>query len=89
MNSTKRTPLSISIHALREEGDLALVVFRNSGVSISIHALRAEGDPPMLPTHCVTGDFYPRPPRGGRPGAAYGAALGSIFLSTPSARRAT
>ena len=36
-----------------------------------------------------TGDFYPRPPRGGRlDGAASGLCLGE-FLSTPSARRAT
>ena len=56
----------ISIHALREEGDV-----RWSGsrirCTISIHALREEGD-----EHCSTGkpakpNFYPRPPRGGRP----------------------
>ena len=34
-------------------------------------------------------DFYPRPPRGGRPVSTDGAALGRKFLSTPSARRAT
>ena len=34
-------------------------------------------------------DFYPRPPRGGRP-AVYNAMLTTCkFLSTPSARRAT
>ena len=34
-------------------------------------------------------DFYPRPPRGGRPAAESLAALTDVFLSTPSARRAT
>ena len=57
---------SISIHALREEGD----TLRNSAISPVTH-------------------FYPRPPRGGRlsgPVRFWGI---SIFLSTPSARRAT
>ena len=37
----------------------------------------------------TTSNFYPRPPRGGRrPGRSPGAGQ-SIFLSTPSARRAT
>ena len=34
-------------------------------------------------------DFYPRPPRGGRPATHGGQTGGSTFLSTPSARRAT
>ena len=56
---------SISIHALREEGDLLFHKHRHK-VIISIHALREEGDfvpaaPFVLPTN-----FYPRPPRGGR-----------------------
>ena len=34
-------------------------------------------------------DFYPRPPRGGRPVAAGKAHPYHLFLSTPSARRAT
>ena len=34
-------------------------------------------------------DFYPRPPRGGRRIASGLAVLGLLFLSTPSARRAT
>ena len=33
--------------------------------------------------------FYPRPPRGGRPLAAHAVVVRLIFLSTPSARRAT
>ena len=35
------------------------------------------------------GHFYPRPPRGGRPVERVAEAASSIFLSTPSARRAT
>ena len=56
----------ISIHALREEGD-------NPGSPqhwfylISIHALREEGDPTRPRAFSSTSDFYPRPPRGGRP----------------------
>ena len=56
----------ISIHALREEGDLLRCVIVLSS-HISIHALREEGDA-CVP--CVNGGvpyFYPRPPRGGRP----------------------
>ena len=80
--------------------------------TISIHALREEGDAVVELQINAVGDFYPRPPRGGRrpggdlfPGcrpisihalreegdgacsALYQAA--AIFLSTPSARRAT
>ena len=56
----------ISIHALREEGDLfrelLLIVS-----SISIHALCEEGDEEDMRRYEVVMDFYPRPPRGGRP----------------------
>ena len=34
---------------------------------ISIHALREEGDLRSRPLGTVAQDFYPRPPRGGRP----------------------
>ena len=34
-------------------------------------------------------NFYPRPPRGGRPGSGSCGIAGRLFLSTPSARRAT
>ena len=34
--------------------------------SISIHALREEGDLPSARTAQLWGNFYPRPPRGGR-----------------------
>ena len=78
----------ISIHALREEGDVHKGHPRRS-LSISIHALREEGDgfnqvPRLDITH-----FYPRPPRGGRPAQRRRKIEHGKFLSTPSARRAT
>ena len=42
-----------------------------------------------VPAAQLTGDFYPRPPRGGRHHAAVPVAEPALFLSTPSARRAT
>ena len=109
--SPRRRP-KISIHALREEGDRR--VSRRSprrlfdfyprpprggrrGSSapvvkypvISIHALREEGDLPSARTAQLLANFYPRPPRGGRRGRAKKLSPGDIFLSTPSARRAT
>ena len=57
----------ISIHALREEGDVDLVARIVADDDISIHALREEGDSTSV--GCVTFWF--------------------LFLSTPSARRAT
>ena len=57
---------SISIHALREEGDSGRHAHRGQ-LRISIHALREEGDS----------------------NTAYQRGMADIFLSTPSARRAT
>ena len=58
----------ISIHALREEGDLPLG--RNETArKISIHALREEGDVREDSQRRKDRNFYPRPPRGGRPSA--------------------
>ena len=58
----------ISIHALREEGDDVRLA-DTSNTYISIHALREEGDTerPAIGRHGK--NFYPRPPRGGRPEA--------------------
>ena len=79
----------ISIHALREEGDVLDGGSDNAQDLISIHALREEGDrrfslPPPARTISIhalreEGDFRP----GSSPASVYG------FLSTPSARRAT
>ena len=56
---------------------------------ISIHALREEGDLRSRPLGTVAQDFYPRPPRGGRPDCQRNKTRRHQFLSTPSARRAT
>ena len=56
---------------------------------ISIHALREEGDFLRGQSSCARANFYPRPPRGGRPNGLVAFANGYIFLSTPSAKRAT
>ena len=101
----------ISIHALREEGDVQhhANVF---DLAISIHALREEGDWHSATKGDASPHFYPRPPRGGRLNAALchrqshlisihalreeGDVCSNstdvtalVFLSTPSARRAT
>ena len=55
----------ISIHALREEGDVFIIDFVHV-IVISIHALREEGDYKLAAMVSVEGYFYPRPPRGGR-----------------------
>ena len=101
----------ISIHALREEGDIcstlsqpanseflstpsarratALRLLHPRRPEISIHALREEGDAQTFGVELIHNDFYPRPPRGGRPVAKMSLASLVGFLSTPSARRAT
>ena len=106
-----RRSRSISIHALREEGDYvrrAYYFYKEIFLStpsarrattrarqllrertISIHALREEGDTTAQEVLQCANYFYPRPPRGGRRYAPAGLGLGCLFLSTPSARRAT
>ena len=78
----------ISIHALREEGDLYIPYYNAAG-EISIHALREEGDTLTVSARIPSTYFYPRPPRGGRHGKEDLVAIIVQFLSTPSARRAT
>ena len=56
---------------------------------ISIHALREEGDAPGCSGRWQCPHFYPRPPRGGRRFVVRLAVELELFLSTPSARRAT
>ena len=85
----RRSPnKSISIHALRGEGDREREK-KDVALIISIHALRGEGD-------CVGGipvrrtpDFNPRPPWGGRLGTTGTKQQQKIFQSTPSVGRAT
>ena len=84
-----RSPKSISIHALREEGDDAAPELQSRADEISIHALREEGDASSTPTPAAACHFYPRPPRGGRRDFGVSELDYIQFLSTPSARRAT
>ena len=130
----KPSAASISIHALREEGDclLSLVMVDEAGFLSTPSARRATlllnltmsscrnfyprpprgGRPFTPPCRCVHQNFYPRPPRGGRPplprlrvaviknfyprpprGGRHISLVcpqkTALFLSTPSARRAT
>ena len=57
--------------------------------SISIHALREEGDRRLFWLLLRQRNFYPRPPRGGRHHQFTHPSPYTLFLSTPSARRAT
>ena len=81
--------LRISIHALREEGDLLTCCSRSSRQCISIHALREEGDfrSRVLHRFCPISIHALREEGDGTPMPGNGAP--SAFLSTPSARRAT
>ena len=58
-------------------------------VCISIHALREEGDGTRYSAPTLLSYFYPRPPRGGRRLIVLVFRAVTLFLSTPSARRAT
>ena len=83
------TGMAISIHALREEGDQH--IRRSDGQAerfLSTPSARRATDIHFRFNDYIF-DFYPRPPRGGRPYDVWLAAYRSKFLSTPSARRAT
>ena len=67
MHISFRMVVIISIHALREEGDIASARLSSSLYWISIHALREEGDVDWSAYRLFLFNFYPRPPRGGRP----------------------
>ncbi len=58
-------------------------------IAISIHALREEGDIFTISYLFAFRHFYPRPPRGGRRAGHVQVIKAKVFLSTPSARRAT
>ena len=70
-------------------GRLAFKGFTKPLCRISIHALREEGDLAAFRLPAQTSYFYPRPPRGGRRTYYWEDDICEIFLSTPSARRAT
>ena len=79
----------ISIHALREEGDIKELdksLIHQAFLSTP-SARRATETWQVLSRRLW--NFYPRPPRGGRQNTQTTASYTEIFLSTPSARRAT
>ena len=82
--------MNISIHALREEGDEDALdfLFEVLGFLSTPSARRATVPADRERVRPVF-DFYPRPPRGGRPVVGVPSVLTRQFLSTPSARRAT
>ena len=82
--------MPISIHALREEGDLLLpLTAARSSIFLSTPSAR-RATSRRTSSRSAFGYFYPRPPRGGRH-AIHGHRPDAcvVFLSTPSARRAT
>ena len=64
-------------------------IYRPYSGMISIHAPREGGDGISGYDYTASGDFYPRPPRGGRLDHLVFYHLGKRFLSTPPARGAT
>ena len=80
----------ISIHALREEGDHRVLGKDLVAVPISIHALREEGDhkAARLTSRATRISIHALREEGDPAGRAC-CGVESLFLSTPSARRAT
>ena len=78
----------ISIHALREEGDRLLGRCQSAGIDFYPRPPRG-GRLLRVSFPKSSYNFYPRPPRGGRPCSYSRITKGVLFLSTPSARRAT
>ena len=59
--------LLISIHALREEGDVLLYIF--ASLDLHFYPRPPRGGRPRYCGHSTGNtNFYPRPPRGGRQG---------------------
>ena len=103
--------LHISIHALREEGDLPWLSLCSAiGKFLSTPSARRATDAPLIwatslmyfyprplrggrrfrpCSYTAPWYFYPRPLRGGRQPSVSAPGCNYIFLSTPSARRAT
>ena len=79
----------ISIHALREEGDISKKS-RYKTRKANFYPRPPRGGRPLRFLPGLLPDyFYPRPPRGGRHDEAEEWCDNMVFLSTPSARRAT
>ena len=81
--------LPISIHALREEGDLHWHIGHNLTRQFLSTPSARRATSFCWSTRRTTTNFYPRPPRGGRPNGFPVDNNAFLFLSTPSARRAT
>ena len=79
---------NISIHALREESDMAKFCINMEQI-ISIHALREESDCTSLCRAYASVDFNPRSPWGERPDSDVALVSLNGFQSTLSVRRAT
>ena len=84
----RRAGHQISIHALREEGDSAFLSRKCLFTNFYPRPPRG-GRRRSNPRGEETLNFYPRPPRGGRQEPVEVPDISKIFLSTPSARRAT
>ncbi len=82
---------AISIHALREEGDSAKKYNSAEAAAISIHALREEGDGDYfgLPTNIGNISIHALREEGDLTPLLFLLVFFFLFLSTPSARRAT
>ena len=78
----------ISIHALREEGDLWYNLLSYQ-IKISIHALREEGDTCRIRGQTATAAFLSTPSARRATVVRLSIPCDVLFLSTPSARRAT
>ena len=80
--------IRISIHALREEGDVIVDKYYPFPQDFYPRPPRG-GRRGGATIWCPQSNFYPRPPRGGRPQRPFTSWVSFLFLSTPSARRAT
>ena len=78
----------ISIHALREEGDSRSLQWASTLSNFYPRPPRG-GRRHQAVNVMIAVDFYPRPPRGGRLRIGPERQRVNLFLSTPSARRAT
>ena len=79
----------ISIHALREEGDVEVSgSFPPARIFLSTPSARRATSRRAIRS-LMGAYFYPRPPRGGRHSSPLLEVILAQFLSTPSARRAT
>ena len=82
-------PVRISIHALREEGDLLFLNFGQLSLKFLSTPSARRATVAAVRGRAEEADFYPRPPRGGRRVSTSFSERSPLFLSTPSARRAT